>query len=427
MRALSLACVTLVMLVVAPAARANLLFEVNSTGDNPDTAVGDHLCDANLQTPGDQCTLRAVIQETNHEPGEDGIDFNIPGSGVKTIAPRSVLPAITGPVEINGYTQGTASPNTKALGQGDNAILLVQLSGQNVPLTDGLTLDPGAAGSLIKGLVINRFAGEGLLLRAGCSIEGNFLGTGPDGRVDRGMGVGGIEDFATNVRIGGSTPAASNLISGNGDGGIAISAFGRAAIQGNYIGTQRDGTAPLANAGDGVVLDGNDTTVGGLNSPNVIAFNEGAGVSIINPGQGSKGNSVVRNRIFSNGGLGIDLGGDGRTPNDVGDPDGGANELQNFPSILSAATSGGSVTISGQLQSTGFQRFTLRFFANPPGGTEAATYLAKRSVLTDGTGEAAFIFHLVTPVAVGKTITATATNASGSTSEISAPRTVVAG
>ena len=427
MRGIGLACVILTMLVAAPAARANLLFEVNRTGDSPDALVGDHFCDTSLATPGDQCTLRAVLQEADNEPGEDGIDFNIPGPGVKTIAPKAALPAITGPVEINGYTQAGSSPNTKALGQGDNAILQVQLSGQNVPSTDGLTLEPGAVGSVIRGLVINRFAGQGLSLRAGCTVAGNFIGTAPDGRTDRGMGITGIEAFSTNTRIGGSTPAASNLISGNGDVGIAIASVARAAIQGNYIGTQRDGTKALANAESGIALFGDGTTVGGLNSPNVIAFNAGAGVAVIDPGTGSTGNSVSRNRIFANGGLGVDLDDDGRTPNDVGDGDAGPNELQNFPAILSATASGGSVTIAGQLRSRPNQRFTLRFFANPPGGTESATYLAKRSVLTDNTGQGAFTFHLMTPVAVGKTVTATATNANGSTSEISLPRTVVAG
>jgi hypothetical protein len=164
------------MLVAAPAAHANLLFEVNRTGDLPDAAVGDHFCDTSLATAGDQCTLRAVIQETNNEPGQDGIDFNIPGPGVKAIAPTSALPAITGPVEINGYTQGTASPNNNPLGQGDNAKLLVVLSGANVPsIASGLTLGPGAGGSVIKGLVINRFPLDGVAVGAAVTIEGNFI------------------------------------------------------------------------------------------------------------------------------------------------------------------------------------------------------------------------------------------------------------
>jgi hypothetical protein len=57
-------------------ARADLLFEVNRTNDLPDTAIGDHNCDSRPTLPGDQCTLRAVIQETNLE------EFSKPRRGV---------------------------------------------------------------------------------------------------------------------------------------------------------------------------------------------------------------------------------------------------------------------------------------------------------------------------------------------------------
>ncbi len=73
-------------------------------------------------------SLRAAIEGANAAPGADTISFAIPGGGVKTIAPVADLPAITGPVTIDGYTQPGSSPNTLAVG--NNAVILIELEGQ---------------------------------------------------------------------------------------------------------------------------------------------------------------------------------------------------------------------------------------------------------------------------------------------------------
>lgn len=412
-----------VLAVVAPVAHAGLLFEVNRTTDLPDSLVGDHACDSRPTLAGDQCTLRAVIQETNMESGLDGINFNIPGTGVKTITPNTSLPTITGPVDINGYTQGAAPPNTKPISQGDDAILLVELSGENTPpSTNGLTVGAGGAGSVIKGLVVNRFA-TGLLLQANSTVQGNFIGTSPGGNVARPNGFDGIFHQSANVQIGGLPPAARNLISGNGRDGINGTAD--VTVQRNYIGTKRDGTSPLPNMGAGIELYVSNNTIGGGNAGNVIAFNATDGITMFNSTQG---NQVSRNRIFSNGDLGIDLGDNGLTPNDAGDGDTGPNQLQNFPTILSATRpAGGGVTITGRLNSTPNQPFTIEFFRNPPGGDEGATFIGDMPpIMTNGSGFLNFSAHLAHPVPVGDRITATATNINSSTSEFSKPRKVVA-
>ncbi|MCH9010025.1 MAG: hypothetical protein IIC21_05315, partial [Chloroflexi bacterium] len=55
--------------------------------------------------------------------------------------------------------------------------------------------------------------------------------------------------------------------------------------------------------------------IGGLDegSKNVIAFNHGSGVSV----EAGTGNQIMGNAFFQNLGLGIDLGRDGFTVNDV--------------------------------------------------------------------------------------------------------------
>ena len=107
----------LMVMAAARSAHASTTFTVNSTSDNVDLYPGDGVCGtgAILKTPGTQeCTLRAAIQEANEMPGEDIIDFNIPGTGVHTIQVNSggqgPLPDVTASVTINGYSQPDASP-----------------------------------------------------------------------------------------------------------------------------------------------------------------------------------------------------------------------------------------------------------------------------------------------------------------------------
>src|SRR5919199_1372185 len=112
--------------------------------------------------------------------------------GFLTITPASALPTVTDPVVIDGYTQPGASANT--LPDGDDAVLLVELSGTGIDTShgvgaSGLTISAGS--STVRGLVINRFSlGGGLsLTTAGNNVvEGNFLGTDAAGSAAAGNG-----------------------------------------------------------------------------------------------------------------------------------------------------------------------------------------------------------------------------------------------
>src|SRR5262249_28261556 len=135
------------------------------------------------------------------------------------------------------------------------------------------------------------------------------------------------------------------------------------------------------------------------------------------------------NAIFSNGALGIDLSffrakfgtGDGPTPNDPGDPDTGPNDFQNFPILTSVASSGGSTTISGTLDSPP-GKYRVEFFANdaadPSSFGEGQVFLGSADVTIDANTHT---FTASLPVAVGPTqfVTATATDPAGNTSEFS--------
>jgi hypothetical protein len=118
---------------------------------------------------------------------------------------------------------------------------------------------------------------------------------------------------------------------------------------------------PLGNGGRGISYEDRATynlMIGGTNAGegNIVAFNNDRGVSIDSGGASAGGTKVLGNSIFSNGGIGIDLIGgtqdsNGVTMNDACDADTGPNNLQNYPVITSALFGGGTVTISGGLNS----------------------------------------------------------------------------
>jgi hypothetical protein len=394
------------LLLAAKPAHAATSFTVNLPGDTHDVDHSDNLCDVNLFGSGEQCTLRAAMEQANATAGADAIRFLIPdtfGAGVKTINVGALdntgLPTIKGQVSINGYTQPDTSRNT--LAKGTNANLLIELNGTDAP-GNGLEIGAGGSGSVIKGLVVNRFPGQGIEVindgETNVRIEGNFVGTDPSGTIALGNEGDGMEIDASGSVVGGSTLASRNLISGNDVDGLSITSAKGVRVEGNLVGTEADGVGALGNLFNGVDVSGATAT----------------------------GNSILRNSIFSNGQLGIDLGVDGRTPNDLGDADSGANGLQNFPVLTSAKTVSAKTTIKGKLNSRPNAGYTLQFFSNPSGTNEGRTFVGQKSVTTDGSGTATFTFSLSsTVVAVGQTITATATKTSnGNTSEFSDPRTV---
>ena len=264
-------------------------------------------------------SLRQAIDASNASGGPNTIDFNIPGPGVHTISLASALPTITGPVIIDGYTQPGASPNT--LPDGDNAVLLIELSGASAPLgTSGLTISGNGGGSTITGLVINGFkpttapnnlGGFGILLESnGNLIIGNFIGTDPNGTVARANQVGVHAIDSSQNTIGGTAVGARNVISGNIGAGVSIDPGAtNNVVLGNFIGTDATGERAVPNSANGVLIDGSsNNTIGGtaVGARNVISGNIGAGVSI---DPGATNNVVLGNFI------GTDATGERAVPN----------------------------------------------------------------------------------------------------------------
>jgi hypothetical protein len=133
----------------------------------------------------------------------------------------------------------------------------------------------------------------------GNKVQGNYIGTDKTGAANLGnTGAGVSISGAINNTIGGTTPAARNIISGNGAGGVQI--FSGATgnqVQGNYIGTDVMGTQDLGNATSGVIISSANNTIGGTTSGarNIISGNGKWGISI--GGTGATGNMVQGNFI----------------------------------------------------------------------------------------------------------------------------------
>jgi hypothetical protein len=405
-----------------PAAAADT-FVVRSTGNDHDASLADPACDADPDPAVVRCTLRAAIEQANGDPDEDRIEFRIGGAratGVKVIPVLiEKLSAITAPLVIDGYTQPDSRLNTAS--RGTNARPRIVLEGPGGSI--GLDIQ---APSTIRGLVLHGFD-IAIRVAAGPSvISGDFIGTNATGTRARPNGAIGISVEAGAVRIGGSTSAARNIISATE--GPAISVYhddGRVRIQGNLIGVDADGSGDLGNQGAGIIAESADVLrIGGTRSAqaNVIAHNTEHGIVLLSGSEGP----ILRNSIFDNGGLAIDLDGDGPTPNDgASDSDFGSNELQNFPVITSATNRDGVTTIRGRLASMPNRSYRIEFFSNPAGTDEARSFIGSLVVGTGATGSVRFRFRPAKRVRAGRYVTATATDVVGGwTSEVSEPNDV---
>jgi hypothetical protein len=76
-------------------------FTVNLTTDAVDANTGDGVCDTNIVSAGQQCTLRAAIQQANATVGVDDIAFSLAGTNTinLTIGELQIIGSlnITGP------------------------------------------------------------------------------------------------------------------------------------------------------------------------------------------------------------------------------------------------------------------------------------------------------------------------------------------
>ena len=264
-----------------------------------------------------------------------GNGVEISGSSYNTIGGAAPAPATSfraTPATASGspssrpttwWRATTSAPTPPALGALINAGDGVEISFSTQNTIGGTT--PGArnliSGNYGDGVGITDFSTDNL-------VEGNYIGTDYLGTEALGNIQGGISigDAATNNTVGGITPGARNLISGNYGDGVSI--IGTAVgpnttdnlVLGNYIGTDNNGTEALGNNGNGVSITAAPGNSKGLSTPvafNLISGNGQNGIAISNvqrPSNGGPfGSLVVGNFIGTDvfGSLPLGNGGDG--------------------------------------------------------------------------------------------------------------------
>ncbi|MCX7231484.1 MAG: Ig-like domain-containing protein [Burkholderiales bacterium] len=292
--------------------------------------------------------------------------FEFAGTGPQVITLGSALPAITDTVVIDG---------TLADGYADNAGRPVVVIDGGGVAADGLVLEAGAQGSIVRGLELRGFGGDGIALRPGAdgiTLAGNWIGAF-DGSGDRetapGITGAGIRVDSTGNRVGGTG-----------------------------------------------AFDGNRLNVGG------------AGIVVGDTVTASAGATILGNSIVALGGPAIDLGDDGPTANDAADADAGPNGLQNAPELLAALVDVGGMTVQGTLEAPAGTSWRIEVFASPTGAPgEARVLLGAFTVVAGASGRIDFAAYLEgAGVTTGHSVTATATlqlapGVFGPSSELGAP------
>jgi hypothetical protein len=391
---------------------------------------------ANSLAVGDNAIL--LIEINASQMSTSALELEGKGSTVRGLVINRIFSS-EGAIQVNssldviaGNFIGTDTTGTKTFANqvGSGVGVGISVSVQNQTTIGGLSPADRNVISVSSG------RGYGISLSGGSDtvIEGNYIGTNASGNAALGN-LWGIQTFeASGTTVGGTTAAARNVISGNSFYGVAVVQGKATVVEGNFIGVDATGTAPLGNGNGVEIQETTDVMIGGTvpSAGNVIAYNRGDGVFFAD----AVTHDPARfNSVFSNQGLGIDLSGldsfdnsqgDGAI-NDPQDKDSGTVDLQNFPVLAEASSDGRGATVTGLLNSTPNSSFLLDFYSSPADDS-SQSYVGTAAVLTDANGNATFNVTLPNIVPNGWLLTATATTADtapfGNTSEFASPISV---
>ncbi|NBC17996.1 MAG: T9SS type A sorting domain-containing protein [Bacteroidetes bacterium] len=293
-------------------------------------------------------SLRQAILDANDNVGSDVIAFDIPGDGPHTILPQTALPGITDPVTVDGLTEPGADCSAWP------PTLMIELDGTNAGANaDGLALVADSDGTVVRGLILHSFAdnGAGILISDSDdnTIACNFIGTDGGGMLALANAFGVFVTNASDNRIGGPDAAQRNLISGNGNN-VVFQNFDAAEettgnrVEGNYLGTDVQGTAVIGSAGSSVgIVSASGNTIGGTaeGAGNVISGSTGNGITLFGTGvRPTTGNTIQGNYV----------GTDATGTQDLGNGTNGINLFNASENVVGGTAEGAGNVISGNGQ-----------------------------------------------------------------------------
>ena len=257
--------------------------------------------------------------------------------------------------QLQGNYVGSNASGTSALGNSDSGMYV---SGSNNTMGGTSGTNPGGPCAGACNLISGNGSGIEIPNGSGNIVQGNFMGTDVTGLLDVGNARDGISIYgfcvvpecvgSENNVIGGVTPFARNLISGNGGIGVRIEdtplvTTGNAVL-GNFIGTNSAGTGALGNTLEGVlILNARNQAIGGstgvtprgpcTGACNLISGNGFEGVRILGFGHSGFGfcGCANNNRVQGNH-IGTDLE--------------GTRDLGNLGNGVSTRTIDGQIDIS---------------------------------------------------------------------------------